>query len=452
MDWKIFPSTQASVFNQELSQNTRVSLEKLSYNLDALLNRDKTDCLAKQLDGLLRSSTRIYQVKPRFRSIHAQKKVEKFVCVSRETGKRAKCNVDEGTGVQTNLVLQSKTNYSRGNESRGTSYPRNVFFIKESPTPPELSPKFSVGKGDTTRLQLTSDSNDCKEDVLPSNGFWQKQDSSDSEMETKAGTSETDCSAILNLEEMGDDSSQCFRERVNSFSNGNLNVQEEQLQEQNGRNEPCNFLHLTSEAATVETCLVPRPPQTTPVLDDATCLTLSEDEPLLRFNESLSTNAGNCGHVLKLDYWELLQHRRYTTSRTSYDKSESLWYNSMAFKEGINKECNDYKKSLEIRNKSLCSLPRMNHSKVNKITPVGFTGKTVEVKRRQTKGNVQVKLKLHHRSKCFAKFSGEAGDDRSTDERVLPTSLNKPADVSYSIMSPYMANVVWSVMDEEKVR
>lgn len=103
----MFPSTQASIFNQELSQNGRVSLEKLFHNLEALLNRDKTDCLAKQLDGLLRSSTRIYQVKPRFRSV--EKKVEKFVC-ARRTGKTMKCNVDEGTGVQTNLVLQSKAN------------------------------------------------------------------------------------------------------------------------------------------------------------------------------------------------------------------------------------------------------------------------------------------------------------------------------------------------------
>lgn len=440
MDWKMFPSTQASIFNQELSQNGRVSLEKLFHNLEALLNRDKTDCLAKQLDGLFRSSTRIYQVKPRFRSV--EKKVEKFVCV-RETGKTMKCNVDEGTGVQTNLVLQSKTNYSHGNESRGISYPRNLVFIKDSPTPPEPSPKFSVvRKGDTTRLRLTSDSSDGKEDVLPSNGFWQKQDSSDSQTETEAGTYETDCSAILNLEEMGTNSSQSICERVNSSSNRNLNAQEELLQEQNGKNEPCNSSHLTSEAATVETCLVPSPPQTTPVLDDATRQTSCEDEPSSRLSESLglSSNAGDYGHVLKLDYWELLQHRRYTTSRTSYNKSETF-YNSVALKACISKECNNYKKSLENRNKLLCSLPRMNLGKVNKVTPVGFAGKTVEVKRHQKKGNVTVKLKLHH----------EVRNDNGTDERVLPTTLNKPTDASYCIMSPYMANVVWSVMDEEKV-
>ena len=72
------------------------------------------------------------------------------------------------------------------------------------------------------------------------------------------------------------------------------------------------------------------------------------------------------------------------------------------------------------------------------------------VKRRPNTVDIPVKLRLKHRSNAFTKFS-KVTEDKSADERVLPTTLSKSAEASYSVMSPYMANVVWSVMDDEKV-
>ena len=94
-------------------------------------------------------------------------------------------------------------------------------------------------------------------------------------------------------------------------------------------------------------------------------------------------------------------------------------------------------------------LPKVNLSKANKTAPTGFPEKVV--KRRPNTANVPVKLRLQHRHKSSAKLSGKVTEENGTDERVLPTTLNKSADASYSIMTPYMANIVWSVMEDEKV-
>ena len=59
-------------------------------------------------------------------------------------------------------------------------------------------------------------------------------------------------------------------------------------------------------------------------------------------------------------------------------------------------------------------------------------------------------FKLTHRNKSGV--SGKLTEDKDTDERVLPITLNKSAEASYSIMTPYMANIVWSVMEDEKVQ
>ena len=473
MDWKIFPPTQTSIFNQQLSQRTRVSLDKLVHNLDALLKRDRADCLTKQLNGLLESNARIYQVRPRFGRL---RQTPGTYVLARKTGNTVKCNTVEegyyrqpalGAGNKKTLTLQSKTNRSQCHKSRSTAH-RELLFKEEPETPPQLCPKFSSGKG-KNKMTLQSNSEDlrCEGGLLPSNGWWQNQGSSDSETETEAGIEETDRSASLSSEIKSDEFPQpclasdgresgqlslCGSEfsEENCHNCATVPVRASSCPKQNGIKKPCNFFHLTSR----ETCLVLSPSQTTPIPGDKTCQTPSEDKSLLCSSESLSlgSDAVKFDDDLKLAYGELLQHRPYTTSRINYNKLVTTGYNYPVPNRGrIQENGNDAVKSLENRDKLRCVLPKMNFGKVNKITPLGFTEKAVNVIRRSNTAYVPVKLRLKHRSKCSVKFKGEVKEDSGADERVLPTTLTKSADVSYSIMSSYMANVVWSVMDDEKV-
>ena len=468
MDWKIFPPTQARVFNQQLSQRTRVSLDKLFHNLYALLKRDRLDCLSKQLNGLLESNAGIYKVKPRFQRF---RQTPGTYILARETGNTVKCNTVEedycrqpplGTRTKKPLTsLQSQTDRSQCDKSRNTAY-RDLFFTEEPETPPQLCPKFLGGKG----KNKTSEDLGCEGDVLPSNGWWQNQDSSDSETETEAGIEETDGNASLSSEIKSDEFPQpcitsdgresgqislCGSEVSESCHNcATMPAKANSCLKENGTKKPCNFFHLTSR----ETCLVLSPSQTTPIPSEKTCRTLSEDKPLLCFSERLnpSSDAVTFDDDLKPVYGELLQHRPYTTSRINYNKLVRTGYNYAVPNRGcILENGNASMKSLENRNKVRCVLPKMNFGKVNKISPLGFTEKAVNVIRQPNTAYVPVKLRLKHRSKCSVKFRGEVEEDRGADERVLPTTLTKSADVSYSIMSSYMANVVWSVMDDEKV-
>lgn len=472
MDWKIFAPTQASIFNQQLSQRTRVSLDKLVHNLDALLKRDRADCLTKQLNGLLESNPRIYQVRPRFQRL---RQTPGTYVLARETGNTVKCNAVEedyyrqpalSTGNKKTLALQSKTNRSQCHKSTTTAH-GGLFFKEETETPSQLCPKFSSGKG-KNKMTLQSNSEDlrCEGGALPSNGWWQNECSSDSETETEAGIEETDRSASLNSEIKSDEfpqpclasdgreSSQlslCGSEFAeNPHSCATEPARASSCPKQNGTKKPCNFFHLTSR----ETCLVLSPSQTTPIPGDKTCQTPSEDKPMLCSSESLSLGSAavKFDDDLSVAYGELLQHRPYTTSRINYNKLVTTGYNYPVPNRGrILENGNDSMKSLENRDKLRCVLPKMNFGKVNKITPLRFAEKAVNVIRQPNMAYVPVKLRLKHKSKCSVKFRGEVKEDRGADERVLPTTLTKSADVSYSIMSSYMANVVWSVMDDEKV-
>lgn len=63
---------------------------------------------------------------------------------------------------------------------------------------------------------------------------------------------------------------------------------------------------------------------------------------------------------------------------------------------------------------------------------------------------ILVKLRFLYWSNFFVKFS-KVKEEKSIDERVLFIILNKLMDVLYLVMILYMVNVVWFVMDDEKV-
>lgn len=485
MDWKLFPPTQSRVYSQEFSEKNRVSLEQLFHNLDALLERDTRDCLSKQLDGLLKNNARLYQVRPSF---HRRQKTENFNWGY--IGKALKCNTVSpmkslSKEIDKPLELQVKSNRPHCDKSRSAAHPNDLLSSMEPTTPARISKKLSYGKNrNKIPLRLTSEGECNGGDSLPSNGWWQEQTFSDSGTETEAGVEETDFGATLNLEIKSDDFlhsciARCtpescqlplFSSDVSETSHNDAKMQTQvgscpsriskprglQIKEENGANETCNFFQLTSEVGNEEdfmneTCLLPIPPPTTPVPTDKTSQTCFEDKPTLRFSRSLSLSSypATFDDDLKLDRRELLQHRPNTTSRINYNKLDTSRYNySSPNNARIIKKVSS-KRSLENRNKVLCALPKMNLSKVNKTSPAVFSETVVE--RRPNTANVPVKLRLKHRSKSSAKFSDEDTRHIGADERVLPTTLNKSADASYSIMTPYMANIVWSVMDDEKV-
>ena len=478
MDWKLSPSTHASVYNQEFSQQSRVSTEQLFHNLDALLRRDIRDCLSKQLQGLLNNNVRIYRVRESFQrrqkigNLDAEDNFKREVKCNSVKEKHCKLLSLKCPNTEVHKSsVDSQLSRSRCGKSKSAAYTKGSFSSKEPATPPPISPMFSSSNCNNKRqLQLTSETNNGG-DVLPSNGWWREKGSSDSDTEGDAG--ETDYSASFNLNMKNDEFEQAIiscsspesvplplfvsdvsenyhswakmQARTSSCPAQLSKAQRMQSNERNGKRELCNFFQLTSGVGNEEESC---PPQTSPVPDDKTCKTCSEDKPLSCFRGPLivARNADISHENLKLNYGELLQHRPDTTSRIYYNTLETSGYNSAsAPSKGriISSRDHSQRRLIENRSKILCALPEVN----NKTRPAGYPEKTV--KRRPNTANIPVKLKFKHKSKSGV--SGKLTEDRDTDERVLPTTLSKSADASYSIMTPYMANIVWSVMDDEKV-
>lgn len=501
MDWKFFPPTQVCINDEERSQNNRVSLSQLFHNLDALLKRDISDCLSKHLDGLLRNNATIYQVRP---SVQRRERRDYFE--EEEDGEEAvKCKtVREGYFSQLALKCpNSSVNKSQSLQSKSsrTVYgkPSTVFASKKPATPPQIvRPRRSIGKNSARkkelkfeRLPLTLEGDQCN--VLPSNGWWRSKSSgeSTSDSETEAEViNEAKSNSSLNVEIKSDSSDHSrsldvcsspgsvqslfssvvsdynsdgskAQTRAGSGCSGLSKIQGIQSEELlRGARETSSFFHLTSGSGNEsgmmdETFIAPRPPQPTPDLDDNTCQTRSENYSLSSCSRSTSfaSDAVIFGEDLELGYKELFHYRLNTKSRIDYNMSDSLKHNySRPDKALIPKEENNPQKySVDKCRKITCVFPNVNankdRAKSNKAIPVVL--QKGAVKRPPKTADIPVKLRLQHRTNDFIKF-GRVKEENCADERVLPTTLNKSADASYSVMTPYMANVVWSVMDDEK--
>ena len=476
MDWKLFPSTQASVYYQENSQQSRISMERLCDNLEALLRRDKRDCLSKQLHGLLNRAGK-HEVRPKA-GIQRTPTSEKLKDGS-DLERAGKCSSvkEEYSGKLSRKYLNTQATReladSKANCSRDGKYKSGInktFYAKE---PRPISTKFLSGKCKKRgQIQMNLETDKSEVEVLPSNGWWLEQRSSDSETESDLGI---DCSVSLNLntnsDDFGSSTSICssikngrrslvasknghsgaeYQARKDSFSSQLSEDYKMLTSEQGGEKDSCNFFELTSGAGDEEEgfSVVPSPPSTSPVVDDKGSEFRSNSDPS---SLSLSQPLYNVHDKeifddnLSLEYRALLQHRPNTTSRITYTTLKTSYGYNYAF-QGIGRIIEEYNRSqgiLETRNKTHCALP-----KVNNKTTTGHLGNAD--KRRSHTAALPVILKLTHRKKCGV--SGKLAEDKDTDERVLPTTLNKSAEASYSIMTPYMANIVWSVMEDEKVQ
>ena len=304
-------------------------------------------------------------------------------------------------------------------------------------------------------------------EVLPSNGWWLEQRSSDSEAESDL---DIDCSASLSLninsDDFGSSTSICssikkgrrslvvsknrhseaeYQERKDSFSSQLSEDYKMLTSEQGGEKDCYNFFELTSGTGDEEESFsaVPSPPSTSPVVDDKGSEFRSNSGPSSQLYNAHDKEIFDDN--LSLEYRALLQHRPNTTSRITYTTLKTSYGHNYAF-QGIGRIIQEYNRSqgiLETRNKTHCALPKVN----NKTTTTDHLGNAD--KRRPHTAALPVILKLTHRKKSGV--SGKLAEDKDTDERVLPTTLNKSAEASYSIMTPYMANIVWSVMEDENV-
>ena len=477
MDWKLFPSTQASVYYQENSQQSRISMERLCDNLEALLRRDKRDCLSKQLHGLLnRAGKHEVRLKAGIQRMPTSEKLKDGSDLER-AGKCSSVKVEYSEKLSrkylntraTRELADSKASCSR--DGKYKSGINKTFYAKE---PRPISTKFLSGKCKKRgQIQMNLETDKSEVEVLPSNGWWLEQRSSDSEAESDL---DIDCSASLilntNSDDFGSSTSICssikngrrslvvsknrhsgaeYQARKDSFSSQLSEDYKMLTSEQGGEKDSCNFFELTSGTGDEEESfsVLPSPPSTSPVVHDKGSEFLSNS----------SSSSLNLSHPLydahdkeifddnlSLEYRALLQHRPNTTSRITYTTLKTSYGHNYAF-QGIGRIIEEYNRSrgiLESRNKTHCALPKVN----NKTTTTGHLGNAH--KRRPHTAALPVKLKLTHRNKCGV--SGKLTENKDTDERVLPTTLNKSAEASYSIMTPYMANIVWSVMEDENVQ
>ena len=452
-------------------------MERLCDNLEALLRRDKRDCLSKQLHGLLNRAGK-HEVRPKA-GIQRTPTSEKLKDGS-DLERAGKCSSvkEEYSGKLSRKYLNTQATReladSKASCSRDGKYKSGInktFYAKE---PRPISTKFLSGKCKKRgQIQMNLETDKSEVEVLPSNGWWLEQRSSDSEAESDL---DIDCSASLilntNSDDFGSSTSICssikngrrslvvsknrhsgaeYQARKDSFSSQLSEDYKMLTSEQGGEKDSCNFFELTSGAGDEEESFsaVPSPPSTSPVVDDIGSEFCSNSGPS---SLSLSQPLYNAhdkeifDNNLSLEYRELLQHRPNTTSRITYTTLKTSYGYNCAF-QGIGRIIEEYKRSqgiLETRNKTHCALPKVN----NKTTKTDHLGNAD--KRRPHTAALPVILKLTHRNKSGV--SGKLTENKDTDERVLPTTLNKSAEASYSIMTPYMANIVWSVMEDEKVQ
>ena len=475
MDWKLFPSTQASVYYQENSQQSRISMERLCDNLEALLRRDKRDCLSKQLHGLLnRAGKHEVRLKAGIQRTPTSEKLKDGSDLER-AGKCSSVKEEYSEKLSTKYLNTQATREladSKASCSCDGKYKSGInktFYAKE---PRPISTKLLSGKCKKRgQIQMNLETDKSEVEVLPSNGWWLEQRSSDSETESDL---DIDCSTSLNTnsDDFGSSTSLCssikngrrslvvsknghsgaeYQGRKDSFSSQLSEDYKMLTSEQGGGKDSCNFFELTSGTGDEEESLsvVPGPPSTSPVVDDKGSEFCSNSGPS---SLSLSQPLYNAHDKeifddnLSLEYRELLQHRPNTTSRITYTTLKTSYGHNYAF-QGIGRIIEEYNRSqgiLETRNKTHCALPKVNI----KTTTTDHLGNAD--KRRPHTAALPVILKLTHRNKSGV--SGKLTEDKDTDERVLPTTLNKSAEASYSIMTPYMANIVWSVMEDENVQ
>ena len=465
MDWKLFPQTHVSVFDQEIPRNIRVSRQHLFDNVEGLLRRDKTDCETKQLNGLIASNERKYQVTPRFRR-RIEHKVKKNTYM-REGGDMANCgntcennyyrNSSCSEGNETGMTFQNKPKHSHCDGSTKETYSKELLHKSKTLQPTESSSKTSSDKERSSLTRKFSVQKECEGEELPSNGWWNEQRLSDSENEEKDNLQKTEHNGNSDQENtvnqfvlpmwttrgrIGQNLSSLSGEDLSESDSCNFEKGQIQTSSRsNFRERQCSAVGQSSEGKAFDIFQLTRV-ETCPskiARNGETCT------PLLRRSDvetKITSNGFQFDDDLLLIGDQLLRYDTRTKSRITCKTIRPLSSNFVV-KCRLNAKMNNSAKGQETQRVS----PRMTENKLNKIAPVGTVDNT---QRLPGKVNSPVKLRLKHRDQFLAQSRGAAEIIKSTDERMLPTTLHKSADASYSIMSPYMASVVWSVIHDEK--
>ena len=464
MDWKLFPQTQVNVFNHQITRNIRVSRHHLLNNVEALLRRDKTDCKTKQLNGLIASTERTYQVTPKFR-----RRIEVKVKgnINMRGGDIANCrnsyenndnrNSSRSEGNEMRIMFQNKTKHSHCEGSTTETYSKELLHNSKTLRPTKLSSKTSSDKERGSLTRKFSVEKECKGDELPGNGWWNEQRLSNfsySENEEKEDIQKTEQNGNLDQDDTVNQfvlplsTTRRIVQTLSSSSGEDLgetdscSFEKGQIQtscRSNFRERQCSAVGQSSEGkafdifrlTSVETCaskVTRNGEYCTPLLPRSDAETKAND---FQFDDDLYLTSD-----------QLFRYDTRTTSRLTC-KTIKPRSSNFVVKCRLNDKINNFAKGQETQQ----VLPRMTKSKLNKIAPVGTADDT---QRPQGEVNSPVKLRLKHRGEFLAQSRGAAEIIKGTDERMLPTTLQKSADASYSIMSPYMASVVWSVMADEE--
>lgn len=498
MEWQSFPVPCTHIDAEE--SGYRISMDQLFYNLDGLLKRDMNDCLSKQLNGFFNKHARIYQFGPsnqrdrvNLRAGQGFRKKDEYKTLQ-ESCFSLFARTSQSASVHKPSNLRFKSTRLRNGISSAPS--RNGFSSNRLIRPPNIPSKppnntSNERKRRQFKLEGLPSSSEAKapSDLLPSNGWWRTNGKgtcgSDSETDSEV-SSEVENSERFDLETKNDGSIQRYsldaqdssKSRQSSISSlgSELSdneskpqakesstpclpseIQKESIRGISGELKTSSFFHLTSGPGNEsepkdERYLESKPPHPTPDLDEKNC---SESKSLLPLNisPSLFITAEKFDDDLKLDSKELFNNRFYnSTSRVNYSNLATFMQNSARLdQEPISREEN-FQRSVDKYRKVSCAFPRVreskNGSKNHRAVPLSLQKRAVQ--NRPNTAKLPARLRLKHRGSPFTKFT-KATEETGPNERILPTTLHKSAETSYSVMSPYMANVVWSVMSDEKV-
>lgn len=498
MEWQSFHVPCTHIDAEE--SGYRISMDQLFYNLDGLLKRDMNDCLSKQLNGFFNKHARIYQFGPsnqrdrvNLRAGQGFRKKDEYKTLQ-ESCFSLFARTSQSASVHKPSNLRFKSTHLRNGISSAPS--RNGFSSNRLIRPPNIPSKppnntSNERKRRQFKLEGLPSSSEAKapSDLLPSNGWWRTNGKgtcgSDSETDSEV-SSEVENSERFDLETKNDGSIQRYsldaqdssKSRQSSISSlgSELSdneskpqakesstpclpseIQKESIRGISGELKTSSFFHLTSGPGNEsepkdERYLESRPPHPTPDLDEKNC---SESKSLLPLNisPSLFITAEKFDDDLKLDSKELFNNRFYnSTSRVNYSNLATFMQNSARLdQEPISREEN-FQRSVDKYRKVSCAFPRVreskNGSKNHRAVPLSLQKRAVQ--NRPNTAKLPARLRLKHRGSPFTKFT-KATEETGPNERILPTTLHKSAETSYSVMSPYMANVVWSVMSDEKV-
>ena len=458
------------------AQKFGVSLGKLLSNLDMLLERDLRDCSTKKLTALMRMDHEIFRSDGE--PARTAKGQNEQKCARHEKGTQMNRVGGDArwTKIRNMEVYLSSVENIRGSRAVSGNYSNCEASTEEGNTQLKDKDKCkqeNEGKEVKTHKEILQEwllgcSHDQHgENALPSNGWWRRSDSSESEL-----SYETD-----------EDAGNAARQSQESMRRQRGNPCRPNCREEgsprrgrgDGRRSPDSVSCLRNPPSDQD--------KNSPIFH----LTSFDNEDL---SESLKSAGKHCslisgskerGHNddvidpsevfgirsefgelsffpddLELECGSLFSCNSSVTSRAEH---KPLSHRAQVRNQAIEKPQKTTNDSPEMpcarRPGEVCQEEFTEHGSDKKVVFVPFQRAKQRSPVGGRSGGAQpVKLKLKHRadtggSRLCSQASCAARGANS--DRLLPTTLTHSDKNSYSLMSPYMANVVWSVMKDENI-